>query len=161
MQRSRSAWIVFCENFARPKKSSILNKMPTKKDLPFFVIHKHKARHLHCDLRLEKDGVLKSWAVPKGPPEASGIKRLAVEVEDHQLSYGDFEGEIPEGHYGAGIVEIWDKGKYVPIKFQNSEVVFELKGSKLKGTYCLIRLKPKEGNQNKKNWLLFKKKGKT
>ena len=118
-----------------------------------FVIHKHHASRLHYDLRLEKDGVLKSWAVPKEPPQEIGIKRLAVQVEDHPLDYADFEGEIAEGSYGAGLVEIWDKGYYIPSKFEASEIIFELKGEKLKGTYCLIRLKPDE-----KNWLFFRKK---
>jgi DNA ligase D-like protein (predicted 3'-phosphoesterase) len=117
-----------------------------------FVIHEHHASHLHYDLRLEKDGVLKSWAVPKEPPKEIGIKRLAVQVEDHPLDYAGFEGEIPEGQYGAGLVEIWDKGYYIPSKFNNSEIIFELKGEKLKGTYCLIKLKNSE-----KNWLFFKR----
>ncbi len=117
-----------------------------------FVIQKHHASHLHYDLRLEKDGVLKSWAVPKEPPKEIGIKRLAVQVEDHPLDYANFEGEIPEGSYGAGLVEIWDKGYYIPSKFEASEIIFELKGGKLKGTYCLIKLK-----RQQKNWLFFRK----
>lgn len=118
-----------------------------------FVIHKHHASHLHYDLRLEKDGVLKSWAVPKEPPQEFGIKRLAIQVEDHPLDYADFEGKIPEGQYGAGLVEIWDKGYYIPSKFEDSEVIFELKGKKLKGTFCLVKFKGKPN----KNWLFFKK----
>ncbi len=120
-----------------------------------FVIHKHHASHLHYDLRLEKDGVLKSWAVPKQPSEEIGVKRLAVQVEDHPLDYANFEGEIPEGSYGAGLVEIWDKGYYIPSKFETSEIIFELKGGKLKGTYCLIKLK-----RQQKNWLFFRKNNK-
>lgn len=123
---------------------------------PIFVIQKHKATHLHYDFRLEKDGVLKSWAIPKGPPLEKGVKRLAVRVGDHELGYENFEGTIPEGMYGAGVVEIWDKGHYVPIKFGPHELVFELKGKKLKGTYCLIKLKPKLPKD--KNWFFFKKK---
>jgi DNA ligase D-like protein (predicted 3'-phosphoesterase) len=121
-----------------------------------FAIQKHHARHLHYDMRLERDGVLKSWAIPKGPPSASGIKRLAVETEDHPLGYQDFEGEIPEGNYGAGKVEIWDKGSYLPIEWKESVIVFEVKAEKLEGTFCLVKLKPKEVKD--RNWLFFKKK---
>ncbi|MFH1995374.1 MAG: DNA polymerase ligase N-terminal domain-containing protein [Candidatus Omnitrophota bacterium] len=123
-----------------------------------YVIHKHAATRLHYDLRLEKDGVLKSWAVPKEPSPDAGVKRLAISVEDHQLSYGTFEGDIPEGNYGAGSVEIWDNGIYTPIKTETNEWVVELKGKRLKGTYCLIKLKPKVTGD--KNWLFFKKKTK-
>lgn len=117
--------------------------MPRRTKNPIFVIHKHKASHLHYDLRLERGGVLKSWAVPKEPPKISGIKRLAIQVEDHDLDYANFQGKIPEGLYGAGEVEIWDKGLYTVVKFEDKEMIIELKGGKLKGTYCLIRLKPK------------------
>ena len=130
--------------------------MSKKSKNPIFVAQKHKATHLHYDFRLEKDGVLKSWAIPKEPPTEESIKRLAVQVEDHSLGYENFEGEIPEELYGAGTVETWDKGYYVPIKFQSKELIFELKGKKLKGTYCLIKLKPK--NPQDKNWLFFKRK---
>ncbi|MCM8832001.1 MAG: ATP-dependent DNA ligase [Candidatus Omnitrophica bacterium] len=125
------------------------------KKLPIFVIQKHHASHLHYDLRLERERVLKSWAIPKIPPTKSGIKRLAVEVEDHPLDYANFEGNIPKGLYGAGEVKIWDKGYYVPIKFTEREIIFELKGEKLRGTYCLIRFKAE--NLKNKNWLFFKK----
>jgi len=130
--------------------------MVKKSKNPIFVVQKHKATHLHYDFRIEKDGVLKSWAIPKEPPIDETVKRLAVQVEDHSLGYENFEGEIPEGSYGAGTVEIWDKGHYVPIKLQSKELIFELKGDKLKGTYCLIKLQPK--NPQDKNWLFFKKK---
>jgi len=123
------------------------------KDKLIFVIHKHHASHLHYDLRLEKNGVLKSWAVPKEPPKRPGIKRLAVRVENHPLEYAKFKGKIPQGQYGAGLVEIWDKGYYIPLKFKSSEIIFELKGKKLKGVYCLIKLKGSD-----KNWLFFRKK---
>ena len=122
---------------------------------PIFVIQKHKATHLHYDFRIEKDGVLKSWAIPKEPPQEVGVRRLAIQVGDHELGYENFEGTIPEGMYGAGIVEIWDKGYYVPIKFQPNELIFELKGKKLNGVYCLIKLKP--GSSGDKNWLFFEK----
>ena len=127
-----------------------------KSKKPIFVIQKHQATHLHYDFRLEKGGVLKSWAIPKEPPIKEGIKRLAIQVEDHSLGYENFEGEIAEGLYGAGTVEIWDKGYYELVKVQPKELTFRLKGKKLKGTYCLVKIQPK--NPQDKNWLFFKKK---
>lgn len=123
--------------------------------VPIFVIQKHHARHLHYDLRLEIGGVLKSWAVPKEPPVKPGIKRLAVQVEDHPLDYADFEGIIPEGHYGAGRVEIWDKGTYRLLERSDTKIVFELHGKRLQGKYALIKLRP---GKDPKNWLFFKTK---
>lgn len=123
---------------------------------PVFVVQKHKATHLHYDFRIEKGGVLKSWAVPKEPPIEEGIKRLAVQVEDHELGYENFEGDIPEGSYGAGSVEIWDNGGYLPVKYNKNEIIIDLDGKKLKGLYCLIKLKPRSASD--KNWLFFKKK---
>ena len=120
-----------------------------------YVIQKHQATRLHWDLRLERDGVLKSWAVPKEPPTKPGERRLAVEVEDHPLEYGSFAGEIPEGGYGAGTVEIWDRGHFTPIKWEENEIVIEIHGEKLQGQYCLIRFQP---DKDPKNWLFFKKK---
>ena len=117
-----------------------------------YVIQKHDASHLHYDLRLELDGVLKSWAIPKMPPTVVGVKRLAVQTEDHPIEYANFEGVIPEGEYGAGTVEIWDKGEFTMKNHEKSKLVFEIKGEKLKGDYCLIRFK------GKNNWLFFKKK---
>jgi len=117
-----------------------------------YVIQKHQATHLHWDLRLEMDGVLKSWAVPKEPPVDKGVKRLAVQVEDHPLDYGNFAGTIPEGEYGAGTVEIWDKGTYVSMDRKPNKIIFEIKGERLKGTYCLLRFK------EDKNWLFFRTK---
>jgi DNA ligase D-like protein (predicted 3'-phosphoesterase) len=117
-----------------------------------YVIQRHSATHLHYDLRLEIDGVLKSWAVPKEPPIRSGVRRLAVQVEDHPLEYANFEGTIAEGEYGAGTVEIWDKGTYRLIDRKEDKLIVEIDGKKLKGSYVLVRLK------DKKNWLLFKKK---
>lgn len=116
-----------------------------------YVIQKHAATHLHYDLRLEMDGVLKSWAIPKEPPTTSGVKRLAVQVEDHPVGYANFEGTIPEGEYGAGTVEIWDKGFYNLIDRKEDKLVVEIHGEKLRGTYVLVRFK------NKKNWLFFKR----
>jgi len=117
-----------------------------------YVIQKHAASHLHFDLRLEMDGVLKSWAIPKEPPVEPGVKRLAVQVEDHPLGYATFEGTIPEGEYGAGTVEIWDKGTYDLVDRKETMLVVDIDGQKLKGSYVLVRLR------DTKNWLFFKKK---
>jgi bifunctional non-homologous end joining protein LigD len=118
-----------------------------------FVVQEHHARRLHYDLRLEKDGVLKSWAVPKGIPQSSGERRLAMQVEDHPYEYAGFEGTIPEGQYGAGTVKIWDKGTYEPKLWEDDKIEFTLNGRKLKGSYVLVRLKrAKEDNA----WLLLK-----
>jgi DNA ligase D-like protein (predicted ligase)/DNA ligase D-like protein (predicted 3'-phosphoesterase) len=116
-----------------------------------FVIQEHHARRLHYDFRLEKDGVLKSWAVPKGIPE-TGQKVLAVETEDHPYEYGSFEGEIPKGQYGAGTVKIWDRGYYRPKLWENDKIEVTLDGQRLKGRYVLVRLK----RAGVKNWLLLK-----
>jgi len=121
--------------------------------LPIFVIQKHQAKNLHYDFRLEMDGVLKSWAVPKEPPTEFGVKRLAIQVEDHDLDYADFEGKIPEGEYGAGKVEIWDKGTYKLLNRKENKLVFELHGEKLKGKYTLVQF-----NKEKNNWLLLRAK---
>ena len=123
-----------------------------KGESPVFVVQEHHARRLHYDLRLEKDGVLKSWAVPKGIPESTDEKRLAVETEDHPLGYADFEGEIPKGQYGAGTVKIWDKGEYEAKVWDEKMVEFTLKGERLKGRYVLVRLK----KAGEKDWLLLK-----
>jgi len=120
-----------------------------------YVIQKHAASHLHWDLRLEEGGVLKSWAIPKEPPAVQGVKRLAVEVEDHTLEYGDFEGVIPEGEYGAGTVTIWDTGTYVPLETTPGVRVIEIRGRKLKGAYALVKIKGKKPGE--KPWLFFKK----
>ena len=125
------------------------------KDSQIFVIQEHHARRLHWDLRLEREGVLKSWAVPKEPPDKPGERRLAVMVEDHPLEYGNFEGSIPEGEYGAGTVKIWDKGKYMALNWTDDKIEFMLNGQKLKGIYELIRFK----KAGEKEWLLFKKRG--
>ena len=122
-------------------------------DLMRFVVQEHHATHLHWDFRLELDGVLKSWAIPKEPPINRGVKRLAIQVDDHDVSYIDFEGEIPEG-YGAGTVRIWDRGEYELKERKNDKLVFSLKGTKLKGEYCLVRFKTRE--KKRKNWLFFK-----
>lgn len=118
-----------------------------------YLIQEHFASHHHYDLRLEMDNVLKSWALSKEPPQIAGIRRLAVEVEDHPLAYADFEGIIPEGFYGAGKVIIWDKGEYELIERSSSKIIINIKGQKLKGRYCLLRFQ-----DQKKNWLFFKMK---
>jgi len=120
-----------------------------------YVIQRHRATHLHYDLRLEMDGVLKSWAIPKEPPAERGVKRLAVQVEDHPLEYAGFEGVIPEGQYGAGTVEIWDRGQYVLKERDESKLVFEVRGSRLRGDYCLVRFRGRD--RSGRNWLFFKK----
>lgn len=119
-----------------------------------FVIQKHDASHLHYDFRLEMDGVLKSWAVPKEPPRNKKTKRLAIQVEDHPKDYATFEGKIPEGNYGAGTVEIWDNGTYELLKKTEKEIEINLAGKKLKGRYVLI--KTHYGAKPEKSWLLFK-----
>ena len=114
-----------------------------------FVVQEHRATRLHWDFRLELDGVLKSWAVPKGPPLEPGIRRLAVQVEDHPVDYITFHGSIPEGSYGAGSVKIWDKGTFKLKTRTDNLYEFWLKGKRLKGKYALVRFKDK-------NWLIFK-----
>jgi DNA ligase D-like protein (predicted 3'-phosphoesterase) len=98
--------------------------------------------------------VLKSWAVPKSPPQEEGIRRLAIETEDHPLGYEDFEGIIPKGEYGAGKVKIWDRGDYIPLETTVSKRIIDISGKKMRGRYCLIKLKPKDPKD--KNWLFFR-----
>ena len=117
-----------------------------------FVVQKHHARRLHWDLRLERDGVLKSWAVPKGPPEKPGERRLAVQTEDHPLEYAAFEGTIPRGQYGAGDVEIWDSGVYHALVWEEDKIELLARGERLSGRYVLVRLK----KAGEKEWLLIK-----
>ncbi|MBN2053100.1 3'-phosphoesterase [Candidatus Woesearchaeota archaeon] len=127
--------------------------------MPIFVVQKHAATHLHYDFRLEMDEVLKSWAVPKVPSVVPDEKRLAIMVDDHDISYADFEGEISEGNYGAGKVEIWDKGTYeLEARKQEDGIdkkfVFFLRGKRLKGRFTLLKFDKAGAN----NWLLFKTK---
>ncbi len=114
-----------------------------------FVVHEHHAKNLHWDLRLEKDGVLKSWAVPKGLPTEPKVKRLAIPTEDHPVGYANFEGEIPEGEYGAGTVKIWDNGTFEEIIWRDNKIEVNFKGKRLKGVYFMIT--------TKMGWLIFKK----
>lgn len=163
------------------KKNKLLEKYQGKRDFrktsepfgdelsednnkPLFVIQKHDAQNLHYDFRLEVEGALKSWAIPKGPSTGPGDKRLAIPTEDHPLDYADFEGVIPEDNYGAGTVIVWDTGPYenitekngkkIPMKeaIDTGKVSVNLDGKKLKGGYALIRT----GAGNRSRWLLVK-----
>jgi bifunctional non-homologous end joining protein LigD len=125
-----------------------------------FVIQKHWASRLHYDFRLELDGAMKSWAVPKGPSFDPSVKRMAVQVEDHPIAYNQFEGTIPEGQYGAGKVIIWDEGRWTPIGdprkgYKTGHLKFTLDGVKLRGRWALIRMKGKESDRQPP-WLLIK-----
>jgi bifunctional non-homologous end joining protein LigD len=131
-----------------------------------FVIQKHAASHLHYDLRLELDGVMKSWAVPKGPAPDPSIKRLAMQVEDHPMEYNTFEGTIPQGEYGGGTVMLWDRGTYEPEKGEGEEgvrdgyrkgdlkIVFH--GKRMKGSWVLVRTRGWGSGSSKPSWLLIK-----
>jgi bifunctional non-homologous end joining protein LigD len=125
-----------------------------------YVIQKHRATNLHYDFRLEHNGVLLSWAVPKGPSLDPSVKRLAMQVEDHPLEYGGFEGIIPEGEYGGGTVMVWDNGEWSPeipdidAALEKGDLKFTLKGKKLRGSWVLVRTKGFGGSD--KSWLLIK-----
>lgn len=146
-----------------PEGNSMAAKASKGKD-PIFVIQKHNASHLHYDFRLEIDGVLKSWAIPKGPSTDPQDKRLAMETEDHPMSYATFEGMIPEGEYGAGSVIVWDTGTFDNIKekdgktvplpqcYKNGQIEVNLHGKKLQGGYALIRT----NSDDMKKWLCIK-----
>lgn len=143
-----------------PKGRKVKRK---KSDEPLFVIQKHNASHLHYDLRLEMNGVLKSWAIPKGPSTDPHDKRLAVETEDHPMEYAGFEGIIPEGNYGAGSVIVWDTGTFDNLKekdglslqdcYKNGHIEVFLHGKKVQGGYALIRMRK---DDTKKDWLCVK-----
>lgn len=148
---------------AEPKGGTV----PLKEQL-VFVVQKHAATRLHYDLRLELDGVMKSWAVPKGPSMDPAVKRLAMEVEDHPLEYNTFEGTIPKGQYGGGTVMLWDRGIYTygntdlePVAglrrgYAKGDLKFVLLGERLKGSFVLVRTK--RGDRGKNEWLLIKHK---
>jgi DNA ligase D-like protein (predicted 3'-phosphoesterase) len=134
-------------------------KAPAKGNL--YVIQKHDATRLHFDFRLELDGVLKSWAVTRGPSLDPAEKRLAVHVEDHPLDYGGFEGTIPEGEYGGGTVMLWDIGTWAPDGdphegLRNGKLSFVLNGERLKGGFALVRMRPDGSKNARDNWLLIK-----
>ncbi len=147
-----------------PEPSGAVNKKKVKEQL-IFTVQRHHASHLHYDFRLELNGTLKSWAVPKGPSLNPTDKRLAMMVEDHPISYAGFEGDIPEGNYGAGHVDVWDHGTYEPIdedgkvitatafnkNLHAGSIKFRMKGKKLKGDFALVHMK-----QDEKTWLLIK-----
>src|SRR3954468_3913981 len=125
-----------------------------------FVVQKHDARRLHYDLRLELDGVLKSWAVTRGPSLVPGEKRLSVHTEDHPLKYIDFEGVIPAGQYGGGTMIVWDQGRWIPegdphADYARGRLTFTLEGERLKGKWHLVRTRGKPGERNEQ-WLLLK-----
>jgi DNA ligase D-like protein (predicted 3'-phosphoesterase) len=138
-----------------------------KRRFPSFVIQKHDATRLHYDFRLEDQGVLRSWAVPKGPSMDPGERRLAIQTEDHPLEYAGFEGNIPEGEYGAGPVIVWDRGYYLNVSMKAGRIVpmaeavrkghisVWLEGEKIKGGFSLVRLAPRAG-ETKPSWLLIK-----
>ncbi|MDR3646530.1 MAG: DNA polymerase ligase N-terminal domain-containing protein [Candidatus Babeliales bacterium] len=175
--RSYLVLLLFLNGFVMAAKKDLLKEYKQKRDFkkttepqglkkvklkhPIYVIQKHNASHLHYDLRLEIDGVLKSWAVPKGPSLDPDVKRLAVETEDHPIDYADFEGVIPEG-YGAGTVMVWDIGTFKNLKpdqdikedYENGKLEVFLEGEKLTGAFVLIKTHlPGSG---KANWLLKK-----
>lgn len=148
-------------DFTKTPEPKPVGKKIAQDGLPIFTIQEHHASHLHWDLRLEIDGVMPSWALPKGPSTNPKIKRLAVQTEDHALDYATFEGTIPEGEYGAGTVMVWDYGTYenmhrkdgkpIPMAecLKQGRIEIVLNGTKLKGGFVLIKIK--------NNWLFFKK----
>src|ERR1017187_788346 len=148
-------------DFARSAEPSG-TKPIARSDRLRFVIQKHAARRLHYDLRLELGGVFKSWAVTKGPSLDPGDRRLAVQVEDHPLDYGDFEGTIPQGQYGGGTVQLWDRGYWEPIDgapqraLAAGELKFELHGERLHGSWVLVRMRADRYGGKRTNWLLIK-----
>ncbi|HTA69555.1 MAG TPA: DNA polymerase ligase N-terminal domain-containing protein [Bryobacteraceae bacterium] len=159
--RSKRNFDVTSEPSGGERKRSSPTRGSTKKALAY-VIQKHQASHLHYDFRLEWNGVLLSWAIPKGPSLDPSVKRLAAQVEDHPLEYGGFEGVIPEGEYGGGTVMLWDKGTWTPeipdvdAALGKGELKFNLNGKKLKGSWVLIRTKGGFGGSRKPQWLLIK-----
>jgi len=157
-------------DFTKTREPSGASKAPAKKSTPRkkrapalqFVIQKHEASHLHFDFRLELDGVMKSWAVPKGPSYDPSVRRLAMEVEDHPIEYNTFEGTIPQGEYGGGTVMLWDRGTYEAESgggvdalregYERGDLKFVLHGKRLKGGWVLVRMK----RAGRPQWLLIK-----
>jgi bifunctional non-homologous end joining protein LigD len=160
--RSKLATYEAKRDFAKTTEPKGRGKVATS-TRPRFVIQKHAARRLHYDLRLEIDGVFKSWAVTKGPSLDPHDKRLAVEVEDHPLDYGDFEGTIPEGQYGGGTVQVWDRGYWenespgsAETAHRRGNLRFKLDGQRLKGSWVLVRMRRDSAKGQRNNWLLIK-----
>ncbi|MEO8558055.1 MAG: DNA polymerase ligase N-terminal domain-containing protein [Rhodospirillales bacterium] len=153
---------------AEPRGTVAKAATKKKSEVPFarFTVQKHDASRLHFDLRLEIDGVYKSWAVPKGPSLDPADKRLAVEVEDHPLDYGTFEGTIPDGQYGGGTVQLWDQGVFAALGdslegLRKGELKFATMGKRMKGGWVLVWLHPRRGERSgKPNWLLIKERDK-
>lgn len=147
-----------------PEPAGVPGKRAARKATSLsFVIQKHWASRLHYDFRLELDGVMVSWAVPKGPSVDPAIKQMAIHVEDHPLSYNTFEGRIPKGQYGAGTVIVWDRGTWEPVGdpregLQKGKLIFKLHGEKLAGLWELVRIS-KPGEKKQDQWLLLKKRG--
>ena len=136
----------FCQN-------AIKDYDCTKLERPVYLIQEHHASKLHWDLRFEMDGSLKSWALPKEPPQKIGEKRLAISVDDHPIEYAMFEGQIPKGNYGAGQVKIWDRGTFDILENNTKKIIVNIHGTRLQGKYCLVHFASEE-----KNWLFFKMK---
>jgi bifunctional non-homologous end joining protein LigD len=151
-------------DFTKTSEPSGAGKTARKGKGNSYLIQKHEARNLHFDFRLEHEGVLKSWAIPRGPSMDPGDKRLAVRTEDHPMEYGKFEGTIPKGQYGGGTVMLWDEGTWEPIEdpdegFKEGKLKFIVHGERLQGGFALVRLRSDTGRkQGKENWLLIKEK---
>jgi bifunctional non-homologous end joining protein LigD len=151
-------------DFSQTSEPAGGDRSPRKTKGNAYLIQKHEARNLHFDFRLEHDGVLKSWAIPRGPSMDPGDKRLAVRTEDHPMEYGSFEGSIPKGQYGGGTVMLWDEGTWEPIEdpevgFKEGKLKFFVHGKRLQGGFALVRLRSDIGRkQGKENWLLIKEK---
>jgi bifunctional non-homologous end joining protein LigD len=144
-----------------PEPAGDANKAVSRAAAGIYVIQKHRASHLHYDFRLELNGTLLSWAVPKGPSLDPSVKRLAMQVEDHPIEYAKFEGVIPQGQYGGGTVMVWDKGTWSPevpdvaAALEKGDLKFTLNGDKLKGSWVLVRTRG-FGGSSKPSWLLIK-----
>src|SRR5438045_7950723 len=151
-------------DFTRTPEPAGGSAMPAAGEHPRFVVQRHRARRLHYDFRLEIEGVLASWAVPKGPTLAAGVRRQAIHVEDHPIQYYEFEGVIPKGEYGGGDVIVWDWGRWEPAKeddparaVADGELHFDLYGEKLRGRFVLVRTNRAGDRSRPEQWLLPQK----